>query len=238
MKTLYYDIETSPNLCYSFGTRNVFIANNQIVQASRMLCFSAAWEGEKPGFWSEWDDGRDEMLAAAWSLLDEADVVVAYNGDSFDTKVVNGELALVGPYSPFQSIDLYKVVKANFRLHSHKLENVAKHLGVGSKVSHEGFSLWSKVLDGDPKAQATMKKYCIQDVALLPRVYAKLQPWIKTHPNVALYNGVDGCPNCGGQDLEKRGFRYTRIAKFQRFRCSDCGAWSSSGKRIDGVDTR
>lgn len=115
---------------------------------------------------------------------------------------------------------------------------MAKHLGVGSKVSHEGFSLWSKVLDGDPKAQATMKKYCIQDVALLPRVYAKLQPWIKTHPNVALYNGVDGCPNCGGQDLEKRGFRYTRIAKFQRFRCSDCGAWSSSGKRIDGVDTR
>ncbi len=239
MKTLYWDWETLPALVYTFETRNAFIGLDQIVEPGRAVCFGAQWgDTGKTMFFSEWRHGRAGMLQAAWDLLDEADIVAAYNGDSFDTKIFNGEVIEKGPYAPFQSIDLYKVVKANFRLQSHKLQYVAEHLGVGSKVSHHGFRLWREVIEGDRKAQALMERYCKQDVKLLPRVYAKLQPWIKTHPNVALYNDIEGCPNCGGSNLEKRGFRYTRISAYQRYHCNDCGAWPSGGKRIRGVDIR
>lgn len=239
MKTLWWDIETSPNLVYSFELRNAFIGIEQIVEPSRLLCFGAQWgDRGKTMIFSEWAEGRAGMLEAAWSLLDEADVVGDYNGNRFDTPIANGELIDVGPYSPVQKIDLYQAAKSIMKLPSMKLQYVAQHLGVGSKVPHHGFRLWLEVLQGDPKAQALMEKYCKQDVKLLPRVHTKLRPWIKNHPNVALYNGVDGCPNCGGQDLEKRGFRYTRISVYQRLRCLDCGAWSSSGKRLHGTDIR
>jgi hypothetical protein len=86
-------------------------------------------------------------------------------------------------------------------------------------------------MNKDPAAWKVMEKYNKQDVLLLEKVYDRLLPWIKSHPNHNLFSG-HGCPNCGSGRLQKRGFTYTTTGTFQRFQCTDCGSWSKSSKAI------
>jgi transposase-like protein len=44
------------------------------------------------------------------------------------------------------------------------------------------------------------------------------------------------CPNCGSVDIERRGYAYTTVSRFQRFVCKSCGKWSRSNKRNFGAD--
>src|SRR5215469_149807 len=129
MNILLLDIETSPNLCYSFSTRNAFISWDAIAEPSRMMCFAARWlDGEVTYFYSEWKHGRRDMLLVLRDMLNEADVVMHYNGQKFDERRVNGELWQEGlmPPSPYQRIDLWKVVNRRFDLPSQKLAYVLK----------------------------------------------------------------------------------------------------------------
>ena len=71
-----------------------------------------------------------------------------------------------------------------------------------------------------------MEEYNKNDVTLLEKVYWKLLPWIKGHPNHGLYDGSAVCPHCASTSLVKRGYYYTSTVKYQRVKCSDCGAWS------------
>jgi hypothetical protein len=209
-----------------------------------MLCFAAKWIGEKGPtmFWSEHHDTQAEMLAAAHDLLDEADVLVHWNGTSFDTKHLNREFLEAGmaPPSPFHEIDLCSVVKRRFRFMSNKLQNVSEILGLEGKVKHEGFELWLKCMAGDDKAWARMRKYNKRDVTLLEDLYRQLLPWIPNHPNHRLHTPDAGCPRCGADEsaLERRGYRYTAVSKFQNLRCRLCRGWSSRTVREVGTKTR
>lgn len=208
-----------------------------------MICFAAKWN-DKPRimFHSEFHDGREEMVSRAHSLLDEADIVVHWNGKSFDVPHLQREFLVFGlkPPSPFKQIDLMKVVKKEFRFPSNKLDYVAQQLLGKAKVSHTGHNLWMQCLQRDPKAWALMKKYNREDVRLTDELYEYLRPWIKGHPHVGLYLGddVDRCSNCGSEDLERRGFAHTAISTFQQYRCRECGSWSRSGKAVARVDVR
>lgn len=236
---LYLDIETAPIRVDSWGLFNQNFGLSQIIEDPRILCFAAKWRGEKPvRFYSEWDNGRETMLAEAHSLLAQADVVAHYNGASFDIPWLNGEFARLGwgPPAPYQQLDFMKVAKAKFRYPSRKLQYLLEALGLGSKVSHEGHGLWVKVMQGDPRAQRLMERYCKQDTALLEPLHDRLMPWISNGPNARLTDG-DGCPNCGGE-LRKEGYALTMLGRYQRFQCKGCGAWSRSTKRVDGTDIR
>lgn len=243
MKILTLDIEMSPNLAdvWTLWQANVSLA--QLRDSARMLCFAATWHGEKSiQFYSEWQHGRAEMVAAAHKLVSEADVLVGYNSKGFDYRHLQREFLLAGlaPTPPAVHVDLYQVVRKEFKFPSNKLDYVAQQLGLGAKLSHAGHELWVKVLNGDAKAQATMQKYNVQDVRLTEQLYDKLLPWIRNHPNHNLHGEqrVEGCPNCGGVRLQRRGVQRTRISVFHRFHCQDCGAWSRSGTRDTGADIR
>lgn len=244
-KVAYLDIETSPIVTHTWGLKNQFIALNQIRQDPRMIAFGALWRGEgKVRFYSEYHHGRDAMLHRVHRLLDEADVVVHYNGNGFDIPWIQGELATNGytPASPFKNLDLYRVIQKNFRFPSNKLQYVAGRLVGDSKVSHTGHQLWVDCLEGDEetkaKAWALMKKYCKQDVALLPKLHERLLPWIgnQFNPGVLDADG-DKCTKvgCESTDLEKRGFAYTGQSVFQQYRCRKCGGWSRSTKALARV---
>ena len=56
--------------------------------------------------------------------------------------------------------------------------------GVGAKVKHSGFELWIDCMDGDKKAWAEMKRYQIQDVQLLDKLYEVLIPWLPGNSSV------------------------------------------------------
>lgn len=229
-KVLFLDIETRPALAYIWRPYDENVGVEQVVHPGGMICFAAKYLGEKETFFfSEWTHSRSEMVRAARDLLNEAGAVVTYNGDRFDLPKLHGEFILDGlaPPAPVTSIDVIKTVK-KFGFLMNRLAFIGPLLKVGGKVKHEGFSLWTKVMGGDEKAQKKMEKYNIQDVVLLEDLYLKIRPFIKDHPHLG--ETAHACGACGSNDVQLRGYRRTKSFKIQRMQCKDCGSWSSGAR--------
>lgn len=252
MKTLCIDIETTPNLAHVWGLWDQNVGLNQLLEATEMMCFAAKWLGEpKMYFGRNWAYGehdpiapKEQMIGLAHSLLDEADVVMHFNGRRFDVPHLNREFVQAGwlPPSPYQQIDLLSAVKAKFKFPSNKLDYVLKALGLEGKVKHAGHELWIQCMAGNEKAWRQMATYNKRDVRALEDLYYRIQPWVPGHPNVGLFveepGLVDMCPACGSTNLKLQGNRYTAMGKYQRYQCSDCGKWSSDGKRVGATNIR
>ena len=238
MKILTLDIETSPVLAHVWGLWQQNVGLNQIMEATEVLCWAAKWYGEDDIMFAStfWDD-KEEMLHRIWELLDEADVVVHYNGRRFDVPHLNREFLENDflPPSPYKQIDLLQTSKSQFKFPSNKLDYVAQTLGIGAKIKHAGHQLWVDCMLGNKEAWAKMEEYNKEDVVLTEKLFEKYKPWIKGMPNAALYQEETGeltCPLCGGTDVHKRGFAYTALSMFQRYRCNDCGKWFRGNKNL------
>lgn len=233
-RILLLDIETAPNLAYVWGIWQENVPIDRIVDSGYVLCFSAKWLGdEEVHFASVHEHGRKRMLKKAHAMLSAADVVVHYNGKSFDIPTLNKEFALEGmlPPSPYKQVDLLKVVRNRFRFVSNKLDFIVKQMGLGAKVKHAGFTLWVDCMRGDAKAWASMESYNKGDVIILERLYKRILPWIINHPNVGLYSSENTpvCSNCGGVHLQRRGYATTAVGRYARYQCvgpKGCGAWN------------
>lgn len=235
-KILYYDLETAPIL----GTVWRKWKDNLIwvEQDSYILCFAYKWDGERktqvvslpdfPGYEDDREDDR-ELVKELWRLLDEADIVVAHNGNRFDERVANARFVLHGldPPSSYRTIDTLMVARRYFRFTSNSLNDLARVLGLGRKAqhAHHNYKIWRGCMLGDPSAWKKMTVYNAQDVRLLERVYKRLRPWIKGHPRVMLMNDTLICPKCAGR-LVRNGHRYTKTMTYRRFRCKQCGGES------------
>ncbi len=234
-KILLFDIETAPNLGYVWGKydQNVIEFESEWY----VLCFAYKWLGDKkthshglPQYklYAKEKDNDYEVIKKMHELFNEADIVIAHNGNKFDIKKINARFLYHGfnPPKPYAQIDTLLVARRYFAFTSNKLNDLAVLLKLGKKAETGGFELWKNCLYGVESAWTKMLKYCKQDVVLLEKVYLKLLPWIKNHPNVGLLEGNIGtCPNCGSTNGEKRGFRYTTSATYQRIQCKDCTAW-------------
>ena len=235
-KICIIDIETSPGIAEVWGLFKQNIGINQLRQSTRVISFAAKWYGEKEvKFFSEYHNGRKEMILEAHRILSEADIVVHYNGASFDIPHLNREFWMLNmaPPAPFIQVDLLRVVKRHFRFMSNKMQHVCDQMGIGSKVDTGGHELWSKCMLGDRSAWQKMKEYNKHDVVLTEELYDSLIPWIDNHPHVGLAagNSVDSCNRCGSTNLQSRGFVQTRTARYRRFQCTDCGGWG----RVSGI---
>ena len=227
MKILLLDIETSPNTAYVWGLYNQNIPITGIIDSSSVMCYAAKWFGEEDVYFdSIMENSHKRMLAGIHSLLDDADVVVHYNGSRFDIPTLNKEFILYNfvPPSPYKQVDLLKVARNQFKFASNKLDYVAQELGLGKK--HETrFHLWVDCMNKDPDAWEQMKDYNINDVILLEEVYNRFLPWIKNHPSHGLYKRDAVCPKCGSSNYQARGWAYTTACKYRRYQCKDCGGW-------------
>jgi hypothetical protein len=241
MRILSLDVETTPNLAYVwdlFGRGVSSISNDKLVETSQIMCFSAKWIEQRTAdtdtmFHSDFFDGHSAMVAAAWKLLDTADVLVTYNGNHFDEPRLNREFISQGlmPPAPYQRVDLYRVVKKKFAFPSGKLDFVCQELGLGAKTKHDGFSLWVRCMAGDAEAWAMMEEYNRQDVVLNEELYRVMLPWIPSLPSYGAETGEDVCPACGSANLCREGFAYTKTGRFQRYSCNSCHSWSRSSHR-------
>lgn len=246
-KILIYDIETSPLISYTWGTfkQNVI----KVIQESHILCFAYKWLGEDkthivalPQFKGQYkvDPTNDvKLIEKLHSLFDEADIVIAHNGDRFDQRKSKARFLVHGlkPPSPFRTIDTLKVARKHFALHSKKLDALGEILGVGRKVVHTGFSLWEGCMNGDEKSWQKMMEYNVQDVNLLEAVYYKLQGWIDNHPNLNVYSEGNNCPVCKSTELEDADFKYTNAGKYPQYHCKSCGRYSTGKSMVKGSNT-
>ena len=227
MKILHLDIETAPNICYTWGLFNQNISINQIVESGYTLCWAAKWHGKREVmFRSVQEHGMVEMMAVLHELLNEADAVCHYNGTKFDMPIINKEFILqeLPPPDPYHQIDLLKTARKRFKFTSNKLDYVAQQLGLGAKVQHKGMDLWRECMAGNEKSWREMKRYNIQDVKLLEQLYLAMLPWIQQHPNHAHFVDTESpvCPNCGSTHVVKNGVETTATMQYQRYRCQDC----------------
>lgn len=242
MKVVLFDIESAPNTCYTWGLHNQFVAVNQIKSPQRVISWAAKVYGNKKMHYADetQQGGHKAMVKQLHALLSDADAVVSYNGVGFDNKMMNSEFVKYGltRLAPTKQLDLLKVVKKNFRYPSNKLEFVAKALGIGSKVKHQGFDLWVGCMEGDPACWKKLQEYNKGDVLLLERLYVKLLPWITGHPSHSVMSESRCCPECGSTHLQSRGPRFTKVGKFQRFQCLPLGHWSSTRISETGTESR
>lgn len=240
MKILTLDIETIPSSGYIWGLFDQNIGLNQLITEGATVCWAAKWTHEsRVMFGAAWDPEGD-WLQRIWDLLDEADVVVHFNGKSFDIPHLNRAFLQAGmpPPQPYKQVDLLLVARKQFNFVSNKLAHIVSALGLGFKMDTGGFELWRDVMVGDPEARAQMRRYNRQDVRITEALYLKLLPWIPGHPNRRLYDSKAGCPVCGGADLWRRGYAYTAASVFVKYQCQTCKSYSRAAKRENGVSVQ
>ena len=231
-KLLFLDIEWAPVKAYVWRAWDENIGNDQIIEDGGLLCICMKFSDDPTyHFYSTWTHTKEEMLIATREAIIEADAVLTYNGDKYDLPKIQGELLRhsLPPMPPVTSIDLIRTV-AKMGFFKKALGFVGPFLGLGGKVKHQGFDLWKQVLDGNPVAQRKMERYCIQDVRLLVKLYAKIRPFVKTHPHVGL-TSPGACPVCGGIHVQKRGVTRTRSFLTQRLHCQTCSHWFSGVRK-------
>lgn len=235
LKTLFLDIETAPNLGYTWQKYETNVI--EFVKERYMLCFTVKWLDENkyytyglPDFADYAKDPTNDkaLMTKLWDFVNEADVIVAHNGDSFDIKIMNTRFIVNGftPPSPYKTVDTKKEAKKRFGFNSNSLNDLGRLFGFGKKLDTGGFKLWTDCMAGDLDAWKKMKKYNKIDVALLEQVYLKLRGWMKSHPNVSVTLDRTCCQVCGSNNTQKRGFSFTKLTKYQRIQCMDCHSWS------------
>jgi hypothetical protein len=242
-RILLIDIETAPKIAYVWRTFKENISVEQIVSDTHLLSFAAKWLGEREIIYSDQSRSRQmsddtRLLKQIHALLDEADIVIAHNGQAFDLPFVLTRMAAadIPPPSNFRQVDTYRVAKKQFGFTFNKLEFLAKALKCKvRKNPHKrfpGMELWKECLARNQEAWDEMRTYNIDDVRVLEEVYMKLRPWIEGHPNVGMYRNYDrpSCPVCGGTHMVRRKLYYTNTNIYPLYRCSDCGKYARGRK--------
>jgi hypothetical protein len=241
-RILIWDLETSPNVVAKFSLREEYVGHTNILAERYIIC--AAWKelGAKgtqavsvlddPARYRKTPHDDKHVVIKLHKVLSEVDVVVAHNGDGFDSKWLNGRILFHGlpPLPPIKSVDTLKIARRMFNLNSNRLDYLGKYLGFGGKKSTPP-GLWIDVLRGDAKAVKTMVDYNKRDVELLEQVFLKLRPYVPDLNAYALF-GADSktCPKCGSTNTGSRGWHASLTQVYRRNQCRDCHGWFRSRK--------
>lgn len=249
-RVLVWDIENSHNLLLSFDLKNDnYIPHGNIVTERYIFCISYKWLGEKKIHTiSILDDQKRfkkdihddfHVVSEFRKVIEQADAMVYHNGDRFDLPMFNGRLVFHGlaPLPKIPSIDTKKVAYSTFRFNSNRLDYLAKFLGYKGKTDNPS-SLWIDCFMGDVEALKHMAKYNKNDIDINEFVYNKLSPFIKNNKvNMNMFMEGARCPNCGGTQLQWRGYNRTRTQKYRRFQCQTegCMAWGDERKAVKDI---
>lgn len=242
-RILSLDYETSPQKGYFFGS--VWETDIiKVIEDTSILCVGYRWDdgpikivgqddfkGYKKGILN--DKALVEFFAP---ILKQADVVSAHNGDAFDIKIFNSRLLFHGlePVPITKSFDTKKIARANFNLPSYKLDDIARFLGIGQKLSTYK-QLWFDCEAGNEKAWKYMKKYCGMDVALQYEVLKRVLPYAKQTGDFIFVNpeGIT-CPNpmCLSSYMTKSKTKIVKGGFKQQYQCQDCGSYFTNQKLV------
>ena len=232
-RRLFFDIETSPNIVYSWRSGyNLTIPYENIIKERAVICVSWKWEGESLVHTLTWDKRQNDkkVVEKFVKILNQADEIIAHNGDRFDMKWLRGRAIKHGieMRDSYTTTDTLKLARKGFNFNSNRLDYLAKYLGVGAKTSHSGFQLWVDVMDKVDGALEQMVQYCENDVVILEKVFNKMKNYTKPTTHHASLKGAErwACPDCGNTDVHLNKTRTTSSGIIKReMQCKDkkCG---------------
>ena len=232
IKRLFFDIETSPMIVYSWRVGyNINLPYDNVINDWKIICICYKWEHENKVKSFTWDENQNDkkMLEDFIKIANTADEIIGHNGDRFDIKKVRTRCIFhrIPMFPKYRSLDTLKKARGSFSFPNNKLDTIAQYLGVGAKLKHEGFPMWVKCMQGDKQALKDMVEYCDMDIIVLEDVYLTMQNYIKpnTHAGV-INNGLKySCPVCGNDhsltllknDVTEKG-TVSRVVE-----CGSCG---------------
>ena len=184
-KTLFLDLETAPAVGYAWGGKKFEVNIIEYTEEGNILSFAWKWQGDKDiqvksnRLYSKDYRVNNRLVAELHKLYSKADYVVGHNLFAFDDKVANTDILLnkLPPPPRHRVIDTLKIARQNFRFNSNKLDDLARRLGIGRKMPHNGFQMWKDVMANDTKAWDLMEKYNKHDIFLLEEVWKRFEPW-------------------------------------------------------------
>lgn len=244
-RCLVLDIETFPIIAAVWGLKDQNIGLNQIRQDSSVMAWGAKWLGRPASEVMYRDTShqrnvRDDraILRPLWKLLDEADIVITQNGQSFDGPRLNARFMIhkMTPPSPYRHLDTYRIAKRVAEFTSNKLEYLTDKLNVKYKKllhpNYQGMTLWNECEKGNKDAWREMRKYNIHDVLSDEELYENLKAWApETMPKPYFSPANKGkCAVCGKYALTKRGVHIKKAGAYQRYKCGGCGTWTLGEK--------
>lgn len=234
IKRLFLDIETSYSVVATFSLWPKYISHDNILEDWHVICAAWKWEGStKIEGKLTYNNNDKTVVASLRKAIVEADEIVYHNGRKFDFKKLNTRVLLnnLDPMPKPRETDTLIQVRKHFSLSSNRLDFVGKALGVGGKLKTSP-DLWMKALKKDKKAIDEMFKYNKQDVIVLENIFNKLKPYIEVGYNLNINQELGhNCPKCGSDNLQARGYDYTKTAKYRRFQCKVCASWSRAGTK-------
>ncbi len=238
---LTIDIETSPHTGYFWGHKwQTGIL--EFIEYGQIIGFSAKWlkgnqitktlidyKDYRPGKMND-----QKIVKDIHKLIEKADILIGHNIKDFDMRYINSRFLKhnLNPPTTYKLIDTKTEAKRIMKLSSYKLDDLGDYLSIGNKMQHEGFSMWLKCREGDKKAWNRMKKYNHQDTILTEKLYLKLRPYMNNHPSLTIYSEKEGCPTCTSDHVQRRGVYVTKVNKFPRYQCQDCGHWYRGSKSL------
>jgi predicted PolB exonuclease-like 3'-5' exonuclease/rubredoxin len=231
VKRLFFDIETSAMIVYTWRTGwNLTIGTDNIIEDWKIICISYKWEGEDKVHTLDWGKERcdKKLLDEFIKIANTADELVGHNGDRFDLKKIRTRCIFhrIPMFPHYRTLDTLKKAKSGFNFNSNKLDYIAKFLGVGAKLEHEGFNMWVKCMKGDEEALKKMIEYWEMDIVVLEDVFFTMQNYIKpnVHAGVLGNNLKYSCPVCGSENVEFLNINVTPLGTIKRLmQCKDCG---------------
>ena len=237
LKILSIDIETAPMIGYLWSIWSEMRTPDHLSNGWYIMSYAYKWldndevygrslrqcSNYKPG-----TEDDSELVEDLWHLFDEADIIVAHNGDKFDIKKIKTRMLtnIMVPPSPYRTVDTLKICKREFSFTSNRLDYVAKLLLGEGKIDTGGMDLWIACMHGDDEAWDHMLEYNLRDVDILERVYKCVRSWDRSHPNIAIMTGLTepACTVCASTDLEPLDkLAATNVSLFHSYRCTDCG---------------
>lgn len=248
-RILLVDLETSPILGWAWDGWETNLL--EVEQDSRILCFSYKWLGDKKvrnvSIWQfkktlnrfKLDDWP--VVEKLWALFNEADVIVAQNGNRFDIKVANTRFLAHGipPPSEHKDVDTLLIARRYFKMTFNSLDHLCRFLKIERKADPGSKKTWFDCMDGKPDAWKRMVFYNNRDVECLEGVYAKMKGWYKQHPNLSMFTRANAeCPTCLSRVLKKDGCKFNRTGKYQAWVCNSCGTRAYTKlELLDKVET-
>jgi hypothetical protein len=238
IKRLFWDIETSPNIVLSWNVGyKINIDHENILHERAIICIGYKWEHEDIVRSLNWDAKQSDkaMLVAFSKIAEQADELVAHNGDSFDLPWYKTRCLLHGIQTipDHKTVDTLQWARRRFYFNSNRLNYIARYMGLGGKLKTE-FGLWKEVvIQNSRPALRRMVEYCMRDVVLLEKVWRRLSAHTpaKTHAGVVAGGLRWQCPYCGGSNVFLNKTRITaRGSKQYQMRCNDDGRYFTIGE--------
>lgn len=232
-KILIFDLETAPMQAFVWGRWKQNIALNQTISEWFIICWSAKWlySSEVMGDVLTSEEALNEddsrVVKSLWNLINEADIVIAHNGNKADIPWMNTRFIInnLTPPKPYFSIDTCLVARKQFNFSSNRLDALATYFNLSNNKLDTDFTLWRDCIKGNKEALHYMLEYNKMDVKVLEEVYLRLRPWIKNHPNISnILSSRHSCPFCGHEELkEVVGKSYfTNVNEYKLYECSHC----------------